>query len=373
VVKLEASKLFEKIGPEEMDRVHKVARERKFGAGQEVFREGDAGDCLYVVKEGMIEISGIVGTNVRQSFSQVGPGEFFGEMAVLEDKPRSASAVALKPTTVYAIGRDHMLKLIEGSPALSLILLREISNRLREFDRQYLREVLQTERLTVIGRFARSIVHDLKNPLNIIGLTAEIAGQERATPEMRKHAQERIRKQVERISDMIGEILDFTQGSHSAFVLAPTNYGLLVEQFVEEIRPEAALKSASLEIEGPLPSIELRINPKRLRRVFYNLLHNATDAMPNGGKIIVRVRATEKEVITEVQDSGAGIAPEIAEHLFEAFVTHGKAHGTGLGLSISKRILQDHEGWISARNEPGHGAVFSFGLPISKESAKRDA
>ena len=81
--------------------------------------------------------------------------------------------------------------------------------------------MLQAERLAVVGRFARSIVHDLKNPLNIIGLTAEMAGMERATPEMRQQASTRIRKQVERISELIGEILDFTQGSQSDFVLAP--------------------------------------------------------------------------------------------------------------------------------------------------------
>ena len=112
-----------------------------------------------------------------------------------------------------------MLALVERSPALALALLREISHRLREFNRQYLREVLQAERLAIVGRFARSIVHDLKNPLNIIGLTAEMAGMDRATPEMRQQATARIRKQVERISDLIGEILDFTQGSQSDFVL----------------------------------------------------------------------------------------------------------------------------------------------------------
>jgi signal transduction histidine kinase len=85
--------------------------------------------------------------------------------------------------------------------------------------------------------------------------------------------------------------------------------------------------------------------------------------MPEGGKIILRFQATEKEVVTEVEDGGRGIAPEIAGELFQVFATHGKAHGTGLGLSICKRIIEDHRGWISARNKPGRGAVFSFGLP----------
>jgi signal transduction histidine kinase len=370
VVKLEASKLFCQLPANELKTLQSLAREQQFAAGSEIFKEGDPGEGVYVVGSGLVEISGFVGPKVRHVFSQVAPGDIFGEMAVLDNKPRSACAVARQATTVYFIPRQDMLGLVEKSPTLALGLLQEISSRLREFNRQYINEVLQTERLAVIGRFARSIVHDLKNPLNIISITAEMGITERATPEFRKEAKMRIGKQVERISDLISEILDFTQGTSFGVVLAPTDYGEFVMQLVEEIRPEASLKSAALEIEGPLPKTKLLLNPKRLRRVFYNLVHNATDAMPEGGRILVRVLTRDKEIVTEIEDSGPGIAPEIAGQLFQAFATHGKAHGTGLGLSICKRIVEDHQGWISARNEPGHGAIFAFGLPLPGANAE---
>lgn len=367
MVTLETSELFRQLKPDELKALKTLARERIYQPGEDIFKEGDAGDGIYVVKKGVVEISGIVGENVRVSFSKVGPGEIFGEMAVLEDKPRSASATAREKTTVYFLERAEMLKLVERSATLSLMLLREISNRLREFNRQYLCEVLQTERLAIVGRFARSIVHDLKNPLNIIGLTAEMAGSPHAPPEMRQDVQGRIRKQVDRISDMISEILDFTQGSQSAVILAPFDYGQFVEHVLAEIRPEAALKSASVELASQPPEIKLLLDPKRLRRVFHNLINNATDAMPRGGKVMVRFIPKKTEIVTEIEDTGPGIAPEIAGQLFEAFATHGKAHGTGLGLSICKRIVEDHRGWISARNEQGRGAIFSFGLPVANQ------
>jgi signal transduction histidine kinase len=238
-----------------------------------------------------------------------------------------------------------------------------MSSRLREFNRQYLREVLQAERLAIIGRFARSIVHDLKNPLNIIGLTAETAGMEAATPQMRQQVADRIRLQVERISDLISEILDFTQGASADFVLAPFDYGVFVTRLLDELGPEAALKSVSLELGNPPPSVEVLIHPKRLRRVFFNLVHNATDAMPEGGKILLRFHATDTEAVTEVEDAGRGIAPEIAGQLFEVFATHGKAHGTGLGLSICKRIVEDHHGWIAAQRTGAGRGVFLRAAP----------
>jgi signal transduction histidine kinase len=364
---LENSELFGRLNPEELALLHGIAREQAFGAGQEIFKEGDAGDGLYVVKDGVVEISVLVGQGGRQVFSQVEPGDIFGEMAVIEDKPRSASAVAKQPTVVYFIPRSGMLKLVERSPALAQGLLREISHRLREFNRQYLREVLQAERLAVVGRFARSIVHDLKNPLNIIGLTAEMAALEEVSSEARERALVNIRAQVDRINEMIAEIMDFTQGAAPDLILPPMDYAAFVEQMVNELRPEVALKLSKLELENPAPAKALLFNPKRLRRVFHNLVHNATEAMPDGGVIRMRFQIKPEEIITEVEDSGPGIAPEIAGQLFDAFATFGKANGTGLGLSIAKRIMEDHHGWITARNEPGRGAVFSFGLPVPAE------
>jgi signal transduction histidine kinase len=346
-----------------MKALRQMAQERTLAPAQEIFKEGDAGDGVYVVKEGLVEIAVRAGLTGRHVFTQIQPGEIFGEMAVIEDKPRSAGAMAREASVVYFIPRAEILKLMESSSALSLALLREISHRLREFNHHYMREVLQAERLAVVGRFARSIVHDLKNPLNIIGLTAEMAGLVPEKPGSQEKAMSDIRHQVDRINDLVGEILDFTQGATPALVLPPVDYAQFVQQVMEDIHTEMSLRSVSLELENVVPSVPVLLNPKRLRRVFFNLVLNATDAMPGGGKILWRFRATPTEVVTEIEDTGPGVAPEIAGQLFEAFATYGKTNGTGLGLSICKKILDDHGGWITTRVVPEHGAIFAFGLP----------
>jgi signal transduction histidine kinase len=363
VITLASSRFFGQLPAPDLAMLNSAARELRFQAGQEIFREGDPGDGVYLVKDGLVEISGALTALGRHVYSQASPGDIFGEMAVVDGQPRSAYATAASATVADFVPRGAVEQVLARSPALALALLREISQRLREFNRQYLRETLQSERLAVVGRFARSIVHDLKNPLNIIGITAEMAVMDQATAPMRQDAKKRIRRQVDRISDLISEILEFTQSTHSDFVLAISDYAVFVEQTLEEARPEVGLKSAQIEIEGEIPAVAVALNPKRLRRVFYNLFHNATDAMPMGGRILLRFKVTPAEVVTEIEDSGPGIAPEMLGRLFEAFATHGKTHGTGLGLSICKRIIEDHRGWIAARNEPGRGAVFSFALP----------
>lgn len=367
MVTLEDSRLFQTLNTAELNALNRIASERRFSSGQKIFEEGDSGDGVYVVKDGLVEISTKVADQDRRVFGEIVPGEMFGEMAVLEYKPRSATAAAAEDSTVYFIPRDELLLMVERCPLLALQFLREISQRLREFNHRYVQEILQAERLAVIGRFARSIVHDIKNPLNIISLTAEVSCLPQATPETRKKSVATIRKQVERVSEMISEILDFTQGSRADFVFATLNYGEFLNQLLEEVRPEVELRRVQLRAEA-IPNLNLRFDPKRLRRVFSNLFHNATDAMPESGTIFLRFSATETELITEIEDSGAGIAPEIADKLFEVFATYGKAHGTGLGLSICKKIVEDHHGRIWTRQEPGRGAIFCFALPLLQNS-----
>ena len=361
---IEESRLFSGLSPGELQLLRSVVQEHTFPAGTMIFREGDPGDGLYVVKSGLVQIATEVSKSDQRALSRIHPGDSFGDMAVLDQEPRSASASAEQDTVVFFVPREDLLQLLEKIPRLSASLVREVSQRLRDFNKHYVNEVLQAERLSLVGRFVRSIVHDLKNPLNIIGIAAEMAGAESASPEMRESGRNRIRKQVDRISTMVNELLEFTRGSNTSFVPALTEYNDFVKPLVEEIAIELELKSVTVEYENPPPAIAVQVNPDRLSRVFYNLLHNAADAMPEGGRVILRFITTEKEVVTEIEDTGSGIAPEIADKLFQPFATFGKAHGTGLGLSICKKIIDDHRGKIYTRSEPGRGAIFVFHLPL---------
>ena len=321
MVTLENNRLFSQLSPIDFNNLRRITQEQSFAAGREIFKEGDPGDGIYLVRDGLIEISVEGGQTGRCVFTEAGPGDLLGEMAVVEDQPRSANAVARRDTLLYFMPRTDILRLMTECPALAMALLREVSHRLRGFNRQYLREVLQAERLAAVGRFARSIVHDLKNPLNIIGLTAEVAAMGQGAPEARDKALTNIRQQVDRINDLVGEILDFTQGAPPDLVLPPINYARFIDDILTELGGEAGLKSATVELENPAPDVSLPMNPKRVRRLFFNLVNNALDAMPQGGKIILRFRCTESALITELEDTGPGIQAEIAGQLFEAFAT----------------------------------------------------
>lgn len=361
---LEENRLFSALEAPERRLLVERSESRSFASGQTIFSEGDAGDGFYLVLEGLVVISAMVTSNERRILGKIRPGDFFGEMAVLDGEPRSASAIAEQPTRTMFVRRETILELLERSPKLAVNLMREFSQRMREFNRRYVQEVLQAERLTVVGRFARSIVHDFKNPLHIIGLAAEIAEMGSAPEEMRRSATSRIGKQVERLNNMVSELLEFTKSPQRDAVLPIHNFAMFVTNLLADLRPEIEERGAKIVLRNEPCDLPVALDPKRLLHVFTNLLHNAIDAMGGNGTIYLSFTASPTEIVTEVEDTGKGIAPEILDRLFEAFATFGKAKGSGLGLSICKKIMEDHGGWIRARNQPGGGAIFSFGLPI---------
>jgi len=125
MVALEASKPFRNLSRIELEALRRIAQERSYPPGTLIFKEGDSGDGIYVVNDGAVEISVAINQNLRRVFAKIGPGEIFGEMAVLEFKPRSATAVSAAQTQAYLIPRNELLLMLERTPVLSMELLRD--------------------------------------------------------------------------------------------------------------------------------------------------------------------------------------------------------------------------------------------------------
>ena len=352
---------------DEFDLIESDAQVRTFSAGHVIFSAGDPGDGFYVVQSGRVQISAVIDHNEPRVLATIGPGDFFGEMAVVDDAPRSATATAEVDTRTLFLEREKLLLLLERHPPMAFNIIREFSIRMRAINRKYVDEIIQAERLAVIGRFAATIVHDFKNPLTIIGLAAEDACSSDTTPPIRQQAQNKIARQVERMTNMLQELIEFTRPTGQQPALTTVNFARYMNPLADEIREEIASRRVALILDNPAPEVSVRIDPRRLSRLFYNLLNNAIEEMPRGGKILLHFSSTDAELRIDVEDTGKGIAPEIAASLFKPFVTHGKTHGTGLGLTICKKIVEDHAGRIwAAPGERGKGATFSFTLPIAK-------
>lgn len=374
MVPLGESRLARHLAPTVRDFMVAGAERRALATGHHVFDEGDPGDGVYVVESGRVEIAARSVPGRRHRLAVMEPGEYFGEMAVFDGGARSATAIALEASVLHFIPTPLLQEILGQSPVLAASLVRDASLRMREFNRRFLQELLKAERLTLVERLARTIVHDFRNPLNVIGIAADLAAEPSATLESRRAARDRVRIQVEVLNRMMQELLDFTRGMTPSVVLPRLAYTPFVQDVLSEAGAEAGRRGVALETElsGLDPAnvpTEVRLDAFRIRRVFGNLFQNAFDALAGrpDGRIRVRVRIVGDEVETEIADNGPGIAPEVLQHVFQPFVTFGKAHGTGLGLAICDRIVAEHGGRITAENaaEDG-GARFRFWLPVAR-------
>jgi signal transduction histidine kinase len=215
------------------------------------------------------------------------------------------------------------------------------------------------ERLAALGQLAAVIVHEVKNPLGIIKVSAG-ALRQRARDEASSTLCACIEDEVDRMDLTVRRLLELARPPEPA--LKPTDVGALIRQTLERLGPE--LTAARIDVRcdiGDAPKVNA--DAEWIRRALLNLFLNAREAMPSGGALSVRVRPAAELVEIEVEDSGVGMDEATRRQLFRPFFTtrHG---GTGLGLAIVKRVVEDHKGAIRVESRPGKGSRFTLSLPM---------
>jgi signal transduction histidine kinase len=219
--------------------------------------------------------------------------------------------------------------------------------------------LLRSERLAAIGRIAAQITHEIRNPLSSISLNAEELG-ERA-PQARELC-DAIVGEVDRLAAITEDYLRFARLPKPQLQRADLND--TVRDLLEFVRPE--LDAGGLEVRLSLSPELPRVlaDVAQLRQLLLNLLRNAREAMPSGGRLWVATRGGEASVEVEVRDSGPGIPAERLTRIFDPFFTT-KERGTGLGLAMAQEIAQEHGGQLSCESTPGQGTAFTLRLPAA--------
>jgi PAS domain S-box-containing protein len=237
-------------------------------------------------------------------------------------------------------------------------LERKVEERTREL-RKSQEELLKAQRLAVIGELAGMVGHDLRNPLT------SIAG-----------AQYYLKKRLSlEANDKIRDMLDLIERNiaySNKIINDLLDYSREIELEISEATPKSLLKEALmlleiprnvqvLDLTGNKPKI--RVDVEKVRRVFVNLIRNAVEAMPKGGKIIIKSRAEGENLEMTFSDTGIGMSKATLEKLWTPLFTT-KAKGMGFGLAICKRFIEAHGGSISVKSALGEGTTFTVTIPI---------
>ncbi|MFN3308027.1 MAG: cache domain-containing protein [Anaerolineales bacterium] len=225
-------------------------------------------------------------------------------------------------------------------------------------------KLIHSEKLASLGQLAAGVAHELNNPLATVLLYADILRRETELDKQHQADLDTIISETLRCKQIVSALLNFAR--QTQVNAQPTSLNDLISELVEieKRHPRYEKVTFNLELDDKLPAVDL--DAAQLREVFLNLIHNAADAMPDGGRITLRTLAKPSGMVTiEVQDEGRGIPPEHLSKLFTPFfTTKPVGKGTGLGLAIIYGIVKMHRGQINVQSEVGKGTTFTITLPL---------
>lgn len=277
-----------------------------------------------------------------------------------------------EPVNVYkfrarsADGRDLTLNIslaalqsktaeIEGS----LIAIEDVTERVGLEE-----QLQQSDKLSSIGLLAAGVAHEVNTPLAGISSYSQMLMQQIPETDPRRQLLEKIHRQTSRASSIVNNLLNFSRVSDSRYTMVDLNR--VIDDTIQLL--EAQLRNTEIEVvRRYAENLPLAPgNAPKLQQVLMNLILNARDAMPRGGRLEITTEANNDSVVIKVRDTGLGIAPEHLAKIYDPFFTTKQiGKGTGLGLAVSYGIIRDHGGHISVESKLGEGTLFQITLPLA--------
>jgi PAS domain S-box-containing protein len=232
----------------------------------------------------------------------------------------------------------------------------------RQRERENHKQVIHADRLKNIGQLAAGVAHEINNPLAVLyGMIQDLNEMPKScTPEKA----EKMLHVARRIKEIVQSLLMFSRQSESG--RSEENINDVIKDVLMLTSSQLARNKIELvrRFSNDLP--HLQVSASQLQQVFMNIIMNAVDAMPGGGKLIISTTAANSVVRIDFEDTGPGIPEDIADKIFLPFFsTKEVGRGIGLGLSISYGIIEDHGGKLEVESKPEGGAKFSVNLPVS--------
>ena len=390
---------------EDLAELAHVAEIHSYPADTVLCREDEFGDTFYLIVDGKACVSKYLDEeNPRRVLHWLGPGDFFGEIALIQGGTRTASVDADGPITVLEVHRDSLVPVLQRSAPMALRLVLRVTSRLRDADRTAIDDLRQIndelrrayhnlERLDKAkADFIAVVGHELRTPLTVISGYANMV---KASPVVHsddglKAYSDGITSSIDRLQTIINSILDVSKIDTAALQVrkVPTSMIVLIKEIEAEFRDQLEERQIKFSIEG-LSDLPLFLGDSDLLyKAFYHLVVNAIKYTPNGGMIAVSGcllgNDQGKNVIRiVVADTGVGIDKEHHELIFDKFyqtgevmlhssgVTKFKGGGPGLGLAIAKGAVVAHGGriWVES---PGHdeenfpGSQFIVEVPLEE-------
>ncbi|RLC86746.1 MAG: hypothetical protein DRI37_06840 [Chloroflexi bacterium] len=283
---------------------------------------------------------------------------------IIHDEPAGLLAVLGR---AGSLDRDYLPLLEHMAAGVSVAvenarLYGELTAFAEELERSQ-SQLIQAEKMAAVGRLTASIAHEINNPLQAIQTSLHLTTHPNLDETSRQRYLGIAQEEMQRLVQIVRRMLDFYRPASSSMTGAlDLNRAVQDALAIANKKLQQAHIQVSIRLAPELPLVWGSAN--QLSQVFLNIIINALEAMDDSGKLWIGTayNVERDQVVAAFRDSGAGITPEIREHLFEPFYTT-KSNGTGLGLAISYGIVKHHKGTIEVESTPGEGSTFIVCLP----------
>lgn len=373
---------FKDLSDQEILLVANACHEERHSSGDILFLEGSAADRCYIVLEGRVEVWKDYNEAKPSLLGVHGPGHFFGELALLDELPRSATVVARENARVLFLYREDFRNLIRDHSSIALSVMVSISFMLRASNEVFLEDLkkrntelesayreleevhadrLRNERLSTLGKFSSMILHDIRNPLSMLKGLLQLMILNLHEPEKLEGTVRNALAEVARLENLASEFLDYSRGE-IRLNLGVTTASWLFKRVEESVRERFRSSGLSVVTDCRLEDA-LLLDGERILRALLNIADNARKAMSPGGVLTLRAFPQEDANVFVLEDTGEGMSPEVLAHIFEPFYSSSKAGGTGLGMLIVKNVVEAHGGTVEVESEPGRGTRVLLSIP----------
>ncbi len=341
--------LFHFFSSDELAAFLEKSREVQVAKGVVLFHEGDPGQDMYIVVRGMIKVF-----RDNRVIHLIKPGDYFGEMAIIENQPRSASVAALEDSILLQVPLAVFQEYFSRQPKSLVSIMRTLSQRVRRD-------------LEILGHDYEQInimVHDMKNLLTPFHL---LEVMERTVPGLAGNRY--LACMVKARGDLLILMENALAQARRLQIATPIHtdsLDRLIADLLESawvVHPDIGGRGIRIEVTGSLP--EFPFSSLGLCRVLSNLVVNAAQAGEAGGLITIALSREDDEAVVKIIDQGHGIPDEAREKIFQPHFTT-KSDGNGIGLISCKQIIEEtHCGNLTFESTPGRGTTFTIRLPFS--------